>query len=74
MGWDVFYYVTMTSVLMVLALPANTSVPGFPTRRRVLAADRYLPPELAPRGSRLVFTHGVVVLAVLAGLLGAEDA
>jgi hypothetical protein len=35
----------------------------------VLAADRYLPPEFARRGSRLVFTNGILVLALLAGIL-----
>jgi amino acid transporter len=69
MGRGLFYYITMTSVLMVLALSANTSFADFPRVCRVLAADRYLPPEFARRGSRLVFSNGIVVLAVLAGLL-----
>jgi hypothetical protein len=68
-GRGVLYYITMTSVLVVLALSANTSFADFPRVCRVLAADRYLPPEFARRGSRLVFTNGIVVLAVLAGLL-----
>jgi amino acid transporter len=69
MGRGVFYYITMTSVLMVLALSANTSFADFPRVCRVLAADRYLPPEFARRGSRLVFSNGILVLAVLAALL-----
>jgi amino acid transporter len=69
MGRGIFYYVTMTAVLMVLALSANTSFADFPRVCRVLAADRYLPPELARRGSRLVFTNGILLLAFLAGLL-----
>ena len=69
MGRSVFYYVTMTAVLMVLALSANTSFADFPRVCRVLAADRFLPPELARRGSRLVFTNGILLLAVLAALL-----
>lgn len=69
MGRGTFYYVTMTAVLMVLALSANTSFADFPRVCRVLAADAYLPPELARRGSRLVFTNGILVLALLAGLL-----
>jgi hypothetical protein len=68
-GRGIFYYVTMTAVLMVLALSANTSFADFPRVCRVLAAHRYLPPEFARRGSRLVFTNGIVVLAILAGLL-----
>ena len=69
MGRGAFYYATMTAVLMVLALSANTSFADFPRVCRVLAADRYLPPEFARRGSRLVFSNGILVLAVLAGAL-----
>jgi amino acid transporter len=69
MGRGLFYYATMTTVLMVLALSANTSFADFPRVCRVLAADRYLPPEFARRGDRLVFTYGILVLAVLTGLL-----
>jgi amino acid transporter len=69
MGRGLFYYATMTAVLMVLALSANTSFADFPRVCRVLAADRYLPPEFARRGSRLVFTNGILVLSGLAGLL-----
>lgn len=68
-GRGPFYYVTMTAVLMVLALSANTSFADFPRVCRVLAENRYLPPEFARRGSRLVFTNGIVVLSLLAGLL-----
>jgi amino acid transporter len=69
MGRGVFYYVTMAAVLMVLALSANTSFADFPRVCRVLAAERYLPPEFARRGGRLVFTNGILVLAVLAAAL-----
>jgi amino acid transporter len=69
MGRGAFYYVTMAAVLMVLALSANTSFADFPRVCRVLAADRYLPPEFARRGNRLVFTNGILVLAVLAATL-----
>lgn len=68
-GRGAFYYVTMTSVLTVLALSANTSFADFPRVCRVLAANRYLPQEFARRGRRLVFSNGIVVLAVLAGVL-----
>jgi hypothetical protein len=68
-GRGAFYYVTMTAVLMVLALSANTSFADFPRVCRVLAADHYLPPELARRGSRLVFTGGIGLLSLLTGLL-----
>jgi hypothetical protein len=68
-GRGSFYYVTIAMVLAVLALSANTSFADFPRVCRVLAADRFLPPEFARRGGRLVFTNGILVLAAAAGLL-----
>jgi amino acid transporter len=68
-GRGVFYYVTIGAVLMVLALSANTSFADFPRVCRVLALDEYLPAEFAHRGSRLVYSAGIVVLTVLAALL-----
>jgi hypothetical protein len=63
------YYVTMTSVVAVLALSANTSFADFPRLCRVLALDRFLPDTFAVRGRRLVFSYGVIVLALVSGLL-----
>jgi amino acid transporter len=64
-----FYYATMAAVLMVLALSANTSFADFPRVCRVLAVDGYLPAELGRRGSRLVYTNGILVLSTLAAVL-----
>ncbi len=66
-GRGVFYYLTMGSVVAVLALSANTSFADFPRLCRVLALDRFLPDTFALRGRRLVFSYGVVVLALLSG-------
>jgi amino acid transporter len=68
-GRGAFYYVTMGSVVAVLALSANTSFADFPRLCRVLALDRFLPDTFATRGRRLVFSYGVVVLAVVSGTL-----
>jgi amino acid transporter len=68
-GRGVFYYVTMGSVVAVLALSANTSFADFPRLCRVLALDRFLPDTFATRGRRLVFSYGVVTLAILSALL-----
>ena len=56
-----------TAAIWVLA--ANTAYNGFPILSSILAADGYLPRQLYRRGDRLVFSNGVVVLAVLAGVL-----
>jgi amino acid transporter len=68
-GRGVLYYVTMVTILAVLCLSANTSFAGFPRLCRLLADDRYLPGAFAERGRRLVFSTGIIVLAVLAGAL-----
>jgi amino acid transporter len=66
-GW--FYFLTMGAVLIVLALSANTSFADFPRVCRVLAEDEFLPAEFAHRGSRLVYSAGIILLTLLAGLL-----
>lgn len=67
-GW--FYYVTIGSVLSVLALSANTGFADFPRLCRVIAQDGFLPNSFAHRGRRLVYSRGILVLATLsAGLL-----
>jgi len=68
-GRGAFYYVTMAAVVAVLCLSANTSFADFPRLCRLLAEDRYLPGSFAERGRRLVFSTGIIVLAVLAGAL-----
>ncbi len=69
LGRGVFYYVTIVAIVSVLALSANTSFADFPRLCRVLAEDRYLPGSFAERGRRLVFSTGIILLAVLSGAL-----
>jgi amino acid transporter len=68
-GRGVFYYISMAAILMVLSLSANTSFADFPRVCRVLAVNEFLPPGFAHRGRRLVYSHGIVILAVLSGAL-----
>src|SRR5215471_16882995 len=68
-GRGVFYYVSMGSILLVLALSANTAFADFPRLCRAIAQNNYLPHSFATRGRRLVYTQGILVLAVLAGAL-----
>jgi amino acid transporter len=63
-----FYWITAFTAL-VLVLAANTAFNGFPVLGSILAQDRYAPRQLHTRGDRLVFSNGIVVLAVAAGLL-----
>jgi amino acid transporter len=68
-GKGFFYYVSMASILMVLALSANTAFADFPRLCRAIAQNNYLPHSFATRGRRLIYTEGIWVLAILAGLL-----
>jgi amino acid transporter len=69
LGRGPIYYAVMSSVIAVLVFSANTSFADFPRVCRVLAADRYLPEPFVHRGRRLAFSHGIVLLAFLAGVL-----
>jgi amino acid transporter len=66
-GRGIAYRITMASILTVLCLSANTSFADFPRLCRSVAGDECLPRSFANRGRRLVYTEGIVVLAVLAG-------
>ncbi|MGA2986116.1 MAG: APC family permease [Terriglobia bacterium] len=68
-GQGVFYYITMGSILLVLALSANTAFADFPRLSRAVAEDGYLPRGFASLGRRLVYSQGIWVLAVLCALL-----
>jgi amino acid transporter len=68
-GRDAFYYVTIGSVLCVLALSANTSFVDFPRLCRLVAEDSFLPRSFAAVGRRLVYSVGISFLAVTAGFL-----
>ncbi|MEO1003444.1 MAG: APC family permease [Cyanobacteria bacterium J06638_7] len=57
------------STLLVLVLAANTAFADFPRLGALLAADRFLPQQLAWRGDRLVFQNGILVLQLLAALI-----
>jgi amino acid transporter len=68
-GRGIFYYITIAAILLVLCLSANTSFADFPRVCRTVSQDGFLPAAFAVRGRRLVYSHGIVVLTVLAGSL-----
>jgi amino acid transporter len=68
-GKGFFYYLTIASILLVLSLSANTAFADFPRLCRAIAQNNYLPHSFGYRGRRLVYTYGIVVLAVLCGAL-----
>ncbi len=68
-GRTFLYYAFQAATAAILVLAANTAFNGFPTLASILAQDRFLPRQLHNRGDRLVFSNGVVLLAVIAGAL-----
>ena len=67
MGW--FYYLVQGTTAAILVLAANTSFADFPRLSSLLARDRFLPRQFANRGDRLVFSNGIIILAVFASIL-----
>ena len=68
-GRGLFYYFTIGSVLLILSLSANTAFADFPRLCKAVAHDGFLPHSFGFRGRRLVYSHGIYVLALLAGFL-----
>lgn len=66
-GW--FYYVVQAATAAILVLAANTAFADFPRLSSLLARDRFLPRQFANRGDRLVFSNGIVILAIFSGVL-----
>ena len=64
-GGVVYYYIQAVSML-ILVLAANTAFADFPRLAFFMARDGYLPRQFGNRGDRLVFSNGVVILAVVA--------
>ncbi|MGI9106263.1 MAG: APC family permease [Pyrinomonadaceae bacterium] len=67
MGW--FYYVVQGATAAILVLAANTAFADFPRLSSLLARDRFLPRQFANRGDKLVFSNGIIILAVFSSLL-----
>jgi len=67
MGW--FYYVIQGTTALILILAANTSYADFPRLSSLLARDRFMPRQFATRGDKLVFSNGIIILAVFSGML-----
>lgn len=66
-GW--FYWVAITSIILVLALSANTAFADFPRLCRAISLNGYLPYTFSLRGRRLVYSAGIYVLALLTSAL-----
>jgi amino acid transporter len=65
----VMFIVVQAATALILYTGGNTSFNGFPFLASFVAEDAFLPRWLMKRGHRLVFSNGIIVLAVLSCML-----
>ena len=65
-GNGVIFIVLQIATAVILLLAANTAYADFPRLSSIIARDGFLPRQLANRGDRLVFSNGILFLAVAA--------
>lgn len=68
-GRNVIYLAVIAATMVILVMAANTSYAGFPRLSALLGQDGFLPRQLAFRGSRLVYSRGIMALALVACIL-----
>ena len=68
-GQNPFYFAIIGGTAIILVMAANTAFADFPRLGALQAADGFLPRQMTFRGSRLVFSWGIMALAALASLL-----
>lgn len=68
-GRSLLYYWVQFFTATILILAANTAYQGFPRLGSLLSQDGFLPRWMDVRGARLVFSYGIIVLAIIASVL-----
>jgi amino acid transporter len=68
-GKGILYLCTIAATSVILIMACNTSFAGFPRLSAMMAEDGFLPRQFAYRGSRLVYSRGIIALALIASLL-----
>ena len=68
-GKGALFWVMQISTFAILILAANTAYADFPRLSSFVAKDGFLPRQFANRGDRLVFSNGVIFLAVASSVL-----
>ena len=66
---QVLYLAVIVSTTLILLMAANTAFADFPRLAALHAGDGFLPRQLTYKGSRLVFSRGIVALGLIASLL-----
>jgi amino acid transporter len=68
-GGGVGFYALQVFTAAILVLAANTAYQDFPRLSAILARHRLMPRQLLNRGDRLVFSNGIIGLALVAATL-----
>jgi len=68
-GGGIFYAFLQVGTVLILVLAANTSFADFPRLASFHAGDNFMPKQLTKRGHRLVFSNGIMMLAITATIL-----
>lgn len=68
-GRGALYLMVISATTVILIMAANTAFADFPRLSALVAKDGFLPRQLNFRGSRLVYSNGIVTLAVIASIL-----
>ena len=63
------FYLVQIFTAAILILAANTAYQDFPRLATFLAKDRFMPRQFLNRGDRLVFSNGIIGLALAAAAL-----
>ncbi|WP_082485565.1 APC family permease [Rathayibacter sp. Leaf296] len=66
---SILFFVIQAATAAVLLLAANTAFNGFPLLGSVLARDGFAPKSLNTRGDRLIYSNGVIILALVAAII-----
>ena len=65
----ILYYWVQIFTALILFLAANTGYQDFPRLSSFLARDGFLPRWMQNRGDRLVYSSGIVVLAIISSII-----
>ena len=68
-GRGTLYLMLLGATTVILIMAANTAFADFPRLSALVANDGFLPRQLTYRGSRLVYSRGIVVLAAIASII-----
>jgi amino acid transporter len=68
-GRGIPYLMVISATTVILIMAANTAFADFPRLSALAASDGFLPRQLTFRGSRLVYSNGIVTLSIIASIL-----